>query len=464
MGKKKIDWDLLEPKSWFLKKSNDDELGPMNESALRQLLAGGELEDSTLVRQGDSPFFPIDDVRELFSSIDEEGWYIIDQGLEYGPFMPKKVRALFECGLFNANTALIRQGSEGVLTTFETELTNSRSRVRQENSRDELRAAPTRAQHNGDRLSSAPMLPAESPTSLATDNSTSQETANHASSSPNEIDRVIHAKGRAKLSEDESTTRDGGQSDGLIASYLSNLDDFDRVQRAQRVSNGEDVYKAHGQEVTSTNEMQSPLSSPADYLTSEGALARGSRSATHSADATTQFCRRCGIEHSITDDRCEVCFRAMEQKIRANVPTKNAQATVPRISRPASFRLEGLNSKIAVLAAFATSGYFLSSWFTDAVLYRNYAGSSGVLNTWVPMVSGLTLAGLAGFVFQFDRKLREQSNGAVMYAAIFLLVAMVNYSIKKLDYREAESRVQEQQELWIKAMEGGDYQITPQEK
>ena len=80
------------------------------------------------------------------------------------------------------------------------------------------------------------------------------------------------------------------------------------------------------------------------------------------------------------------------------------------------------------------------------------------------MVSGLTLAALAGLVLQFDRKLREQSNSPVMYAAIFLVVAMVNYSIKKLDYGEAETRVQEQQELWIKAMQGGDYRITPQEQ
>ena len=454
MGKKKINWDLLEPKSWFLKKSDDEELGPMNESALRQLLAGGELEENAAVRQGDSPYFPVADVRELFNSIDEEGWYIIDQGLEYGPFMPKKVRALFECRLFNASTCLIRQGADGVLTTFETELTNSRSRVRQKTTPEQVRPAPTCAEDNSDTPASAPMLRPDNPT---------YQEPEHNLSVPKKSGRVIHPQGGVTMPENETSIRGRVQSDGLIASYLSNLDDFDRALRAQRINSGEDVYRVQAKEASIPAENPMLVSGQADAGTSEADSARENWMTMNSPGSSTQFCPKCGSEYAITDDRCEVCFREMQEKLRRKVRTETAQPTIPQISAPALFRLEGVNSKIAVFAACATSGYFLSSWFTDAVLYRNYAGSSGALNTWVPMVSGLILAALAAAVLQFDPKLRTQKKNPGAYAAIFLVVAMVNYSIKKLDYGEAETRVQEQQELWIKAMQGGDYRITPQE-
>ncbi len=456
MVKKNIDLDLLEPRDWFLKRSETEEIGPLNETALRQLLAVESLNENYLVRQGDSPYFPASDVRQLLDSLDEAGWYVLDQGVQYGPFMPKKVRALFDVGLFNPKVALIRQGAEGAWSTFAMELANSRRRLRQ-NVGDEatkLESAVGPGEPTG--------VKKESPVISGFCNSGDTEAISPTSVEPTKETDFIGQATHSQTFVDKTPSE--GEDDVQIASYLIARDQLDRLDRARQVEAGEDIYRAEASLQEDIKEMQdigvssivkrdaTPSVREVDHV----------RSFATSSDPSTQFCPKCGVEFPLTDKRCESCFRMAKDKIRRNASGANGLPFRFELSGIASLQGVGFKAKVALCAAFAASGYLLSCWFTDEVAYRNYAGNRGFIETWIPLILGLALVGVAGLVLQFDPRLRDRPKNQLVYTSCFLVVAVINYTIKKTEYREADARISEQQEMWMQAMEGGAYQINPE--
>ena len=114
-----VEREKLQPQSWYVLR--DGELSqPMSESQVCEFVLEEQLTDEVRIRQGESDFFPVSEVRTLFAALRDQGWYVRSARKLYGPFVGEKFLALVATEFFEAETIRVRQGPSGDWMRFDT--------------------------------------------------------------------------------------------------------------------------------------------------------------------------------------------------------------------------------------------------------------------------------------------------------------------------------------------------------
>ncbi len=140
MAKKSEKWRKLKARSWYLQQ-NGEEVGPLTETALRQMIQQGGVDDQAEARQGDSKYFPIADIKDMFAALNEGGWYVLEDGNTFGPYLAERLEALMASGFFAQDRALVRCGQVGDWATWRDATRSSRKNVRDRRAGDDVDAA-----------------------------------------------------------------------------------------------------------------------------------------------------------------------------------------------------------------------------------------------------------------------------------------------------------------------------------
>jgi hypothetical protein len=113
------EWEKFQPKDWYVLR--DGELSqPMSEAQVCEFVFQERLTDDVKIKQGESDFFPVSEVRALFAALRNQGWYVRSGGTTYGPFVGDKFLTLVRTQFFEADAIRVRQGPDGEWVRFET--------------------------------------------------------------------------------------------------------------------------------------------------------------------------------------------------------------------------------------------------------------------------------------------------------------------------------------------------------
>ena len=112
MKKQTGQWDQLQPKDWFVQ-TRGELFGPLKEAEVRTFVLDQDLDPDTRVRQGESDYFPVSRIRDMFTVLQERGWYVLDRDTTFGPYTGDRLLTLVASGFFPAKRILVRQGTEG---------------------------------------------------------------------------------------------------------------------------------------------------------------------------------------------------------------------------------------------------------------------------------------------------------------------------------------------------------------
>ena len=100
-----VEREKLQPQSWYVLR--DGELSqPMSESQVCEFVLGEQLTDEVRIRQGESDFFPVSEVRMLFAALRDQGWYVRSARKLYGPFVGEKFLALVATEFFKRHLVI----------------------------------------------------------------------------------------------------------------------------------------------------------------------------------------------------------------------------------------------------------------------------------------------------------------------------------------------------------------------
>lgn len=83
------------PNKWFLKTNTGKIHGPYSELQIRETLFQGRFEAGSLIRQGNSRWFTLAELTEVFTRLAESGWYLAEvNGEVSGPFTLPRLKSL----------------------------------------------------------------------------------------------------------------------------------------------------------------------------------------------------------------------------------------------------------------------------------------------------------------------------------------------------------------------------------
>ena len=86
---------MSSPNNWFAKTNTGEILGPYSEPQIREALCQGSLEAGSLIRQGNSRWFTLAELTEVFTRLAESGWYLAEaNGDVNGPFTVPRLKSL----------------------------------------------------------------------------------------------------------------------------------------------------------------------------------------------------------------------------------------------------------------------------------------------------------------------------------------------------------------------------------
>lgn len=104
---------------WYIKLRNETVFGPFVEHQIRQGLEAGRITSKMLIRQDDSPWTDANRVREMFTKLDDKGFYIRNEtGSVFGPFTKHRILEMDADGELPPVYGL-RQGTDSEWTVID---------------------------------------------------------------------------------------------------------------------------------------------------------------------------------------------------------------------------------------------------------------------------------------------------------------------------------------------------------